>query len=83
MTPSTRTQVNMILNAILDTLAEGTPIPASYPGLAAEQSGIPPEVGRTALTLAVECGICNRSNDLLTPGPRFADILAAKRAATT
>ena len=81
MSTDTRTQINIVLNAIMDTLAEGHAIPASYPGLAAEQAGITPTLGQIAIDLAVQCGLCLRTNDLLTAGPRLAEIVAAKRAA--
>ncbi len=76
-----RTRINVILNAIIDTLAEGHAIPESYAVLAAEQSGYSMEDGKTALALARAAGICETNNNLLIAGPQFAGILAAKRAA--
>lgn len=75
-----RTRINIILNAIIDTLAEGHAIPESYAVLAAEQAGYSMEDGKTALALARAAGICSAENNLLTAGPKLADLLAAKRA---
>lgn len=76
-----KTQINVVLNAIMDTLAEEPFVPASFPGLAAEQAGITPEAGRMALQFAEQFGLVLRNNDVLTAGPKLAEILTAKRAA--
>lgn len=70
-------QINTVLLAIMDTLAETNPpmIPASFPILAAETAGMSARFAKIACQLAEDAGLITlAAGPCYVPGPNFKEM---------